>query len=291
MAAAQIGCVPGDVAANIELHLQAIEQARAQGVDLLVFSELSLTDYESRPDTARLARAADCAELRTLAEAGRGMTVVVGFIERGERGRCFNSCAVLDAGQVAHVHRKLNLPTYGGLVEGEHYAAGSSLSLADTPLGRTACLICADGWNPAIPWLAALQGAEAMVLPVASSRGAVCPDFDSRAGWRVNLRHTALTYGVPVIMTNHAGRRGGLDFWGGSTIVDSHGRVVAEAGREPELLVATLDPADAMLARQRLPTVRDAAPRFVLDQLGHLLGGDDRADPSVLPFPTLRRKA
>ena len=59
VAAAQIECRPGDIPANLALHLAALDSARNRGVDLLVFPELSLTDYLSEPDTATLARASD----------------------------------------------------------------------------------------------------------------------------------------------------------------------------------------------------------------------------------------
>ncbi len=62
--------------------------------------------------------------------------------------------------------------------------------------------------------------------------------FDNPAGWDVNLRHTALTYGLPIVMANHCGTRGGMRFWGGSRILDPSGREIARAGTEPALIVA-----------------------------------------------------
>ena len=270
LAAAQIACRPGDVATNLALHLRAVMEARGCGVDLLVFPELSLADYVSVPDPGAVALEPDGPELRTLAAAASGFVAVVGFAERNPEGRPFNACAVLEGGRVTHIHRKLNLPTYGALVEGRHYAPGGRIGTAETRLGRLATLVCADTWNPALPWLAALQGAEIMAVPIASARGAVGPEFDSREGWTLNLRHTALTYGVPVVMANHCGSRANLDFWGGSAIVDARGRVVAQAGEGPELLVAKIPAADGAAARTRLPTIRDADPRFVAAELARL---------------------
>ena len=57
VAAAQVECRPGDIRANLELHLAVIDEARSRGVDVLVFPELSLTDYLTRPDVPALARA------------------------------------------------------------------------------------------------------------------------------------------------------------------------------------------------------------------------------------------
>lgn len=270
VAAAQIACRPGEVEGNLALHDAMVARAREAGIDLLVFPELSLTGYESRPDVARLARRADCPDLLRLATLAGRMTLAVGFMEANGTGKPFNSVALMAGGRVAGIHRKLNLPTYGGLVEGEIYAAGDAIGLVPTPLGNTACLICADTWNPALPWLAGLGGAEALIVPVASARGAVAAEFDSRDGWEVNLRHTALSYGLPVAMANQCGTEG-LPFWGGSMILDAFGRVVARAGEKPDLLVAEIDPAQTRIARARLPTIRDADPSRVAKLLAQFV--------------------
>jgi len=276
VAAAQIECRPGNIAANLVLHLEAIREARAGGIDLLVFPELSLTDYLSEPDLPRLARSQDAPELQALADAAGSMLVSVGFIEDGG-GRFHNSQALVSQGRVLHVHRKLNLPTYGRLAEGRHYAKGERIGVARHGAWSLATLICAETWNPALPWLAALRGASLLIVPVASSLHVV-DDLDNRAGWTVNLSHTALTYGLPLVMANHCGARGGLKFWGGSRILDAFGRERARAGEGPQVIFAEISRDDVRRARDRLPTMRDADPRRVRAELDRFL-----AEPEVAP--------
>ncbi len=273
VAAAQIECRPGDIAANLEAHLVALRAAQGEGAALVVFPELSLTDYLAEPDTAALARSADDHELREVASAAGGTIVSIGFIERGGDGRFYNAQALLHRGACLHVHRKANLPTYGRLAEGRYYASGRTVELAPVAAGwRAATLICADTWNPALPWLAAIQHADLLIVPVASSVDAVDDEFDNPGGWELNLRHTAMTYGLPIVMANHCGRRGGLSFWGGSRILDPYGCELARAGAESGLVVADLNMADVAAARQRLPTIRDADPDLVFTVLGRVLG-------------------
>jgi predicted amidohydrolase len=274
VAAAQIECRPGDVSANLGLHLAAIDKARSRGVDLLVFPELSLTDYLTDPDVLTLARGSTAAELEQLAEAAGPMAVAVGFIEETTGAHFYNAQAILGDGRVLHVHRKVNLATYGRLEEGKHYTPGRRIGVASIKAPWTAAvLVCADTWNPALPWLGALQGASLLLVPVASSVDAVADDFDNPAGWNVNLQHTALTYGLPVVMANHCGTRGGLRFWGGSCVLDAFGRAIARAGAEPALLTAEIDYRDVRAARSRLPTTRDADPELIRSELGRLLRG------------------
>jgi predicted amidohydrolase len=271
-ACAQIECRPGDVAANLEMHLDAIVKARREGVELLAFPELSLTDYLSKPDIHVLSRTVDGAEVRAIAAAAGDMTVSFGFIERDSEGRVYNSQALVSDGHLKHTHRKLNLPTYGKLLEGHYYSAGATLALAPILNARkVATLICADSWNPALTWLAALQQPDLLIQPIASARGAVDGDFDNPMGWEINLRHTAMTYGLPVMMVNHCGRRSDLDFWGGSRILDPYGHELARAGETPDLILAELDFARAESARRNLPTIRDATPAFIAEELRRIM--------------------
>jgi predicted amidohydrolase len=273
VAGAQIECRPGDVAGNLALHLQALQAARAEGADLVVFPELSLTDYLSEPDVEALAKPANGGELRALAEAAGAASLSVGFIERAPDGRVYNAQALLSGGRVVHIHRKANLPTYGRLQESRFYTAGRAVETATLePSWRAATLICADTWNPALPWLAAIPHAARLIVPVASALDAV-EALDNPNGWDINLRHTALTYGLPLVMVNHCGTRRGLTFWGGSRIVDAFGRELARAGRDSELIIADLDLAQVAVARERLPTIRDADPQLVQAELTRLLGG------------------
>lgn len=272
VAVAQICCEPGDVAANLATHLFAIAEARDGGVEMLLFPELSLTDYLASPDCGTLALRQDSGQLLRLAEAAREITVSAGFIERGPDGRFFNAQGLFRDGKVLAVHRKLNLPGYGTLREDRVYAPGKALAPAGIGRGwRAATLICADGWNPALPWLAALSGIELLLLPAASALGAVGGGFDNPSGWTVNLAHTALTYGLPTLFANHCGRRGGAEFWGGSRILDASGHEIARAGTAPETIVATLELADGEAARRRLPTVRDSDPMLVQALLKNII--------------------
>jgi predicted amidohydrolase len=264
VAAAQIACQPGDTHANLASHLAMIETARLRGVELLVFPELSLTGYLGEPDCGRLAIARENPALLLLASVAGEMALSVGFIERGAENRFFNAQALLAGGAVAAIHRKLNLPGYGRLRENAVYAKGETLDLVALGEGwRAATLICADAWNPALPWLAALAGATLLILPVASARGAVDGGFDNPRSWDVNLAHTALSYGLPTIFANHCGGGGDLDFWGGSRILDARGHVLAQAGEDAGLIVATLAPGDGVDARKNLPTIRDADPALI----------------------------
>lgn len=276
LAAAQFEAIPGDVPGNLAQHRTWIEDARREGVDLLLFPELSLTDYQLSCDVLSLAMPADAPELQELAAAAGEMHVSVGFIEESHGGAFYASQALLRDGQILAVHRKTSLANYGRLADAKHFGRGGGTRCVE--IGgpwRLATMICADTWNPAIPWLAALEGATVFAVPVASATDAVGDDFENDIGWDVNLRHSALTYGLPVVMANHCGSRDGVHFWGGSCILDARGRILAKAGLSPELVVADVTYADVRRARALLPTVRDADLRLVERHIRRLLARED----------------
>ncbi len=260
VAAAQIESIPNDLDRNLKKHLEFIDAAQAAGVDVLLFPELSMSGHGSGRQAARLALGRDHAHVARLARASGSMLTTFGAIERGVDGSFYNAAFSVRDGAVVHVHRKVNLASYGRLDDGAYFAAGTRTDVFDLSADvRIAPMICADTWNPPLVHLAATQGATLMLVAVSSALEAVGGNFDNPSGWDINLRFHSLTYGLPIVMANRVGSDDGLTFWGGSRIVDAHGTVVARAEGTAEALVsAKLDVADASRARALLPTIRDA---------------------------------
>jgi N-carbamoylputrescine amidase len=274
--AAQITTVPEDIEANLETHLELIAQARAQGCDLLVFPELSLTGYTLSDQSFRLARSRHSKVIRQIAEASQDLTTQFGFIEEGPAAQYYNATLAVRDGEIHHLHRKVNLPSYGNLDENKHFATGRFMETANLDdTWRYAILICADAWNPALVHLAAMNGATLLSVPISSSINAVEGEFSNPNGWDLAVRFYAMMYGMPVVMTNRVGTEGSNHFWGGSAIIDAHGRIVTQAGDEATLLTAELDYSQVREARFHLPTVRDSNFALIqreVNRLSEVLG-------------------
>ena len=256
---AQTDTVLGDLDANLDAHLAVVAEARAAGVDCLLFPEMSLTGHSAGGRALDLAMGRDDARIGRLAAASGPMRTTFGLIEEGPAAQFYNAAITVGDGRVVHVHRKVNLATYGQLDDGKHFAPGRYVETV--PLGgrwRAATLICNDLWNPALVSLAALHGATLLLAPVSSAREAVGAEFDNPGGWEVACRYTAMVYGLPMLFANRVGREGGLTFWGGSRVVDAFGATAVQAGGEAGLSVARLDYGQVRRARMLLPTVRDS---------------------------------
>lgn len=272
VAVAQIDCILGDVKANTRKHLEFIREARAAGVELLLFPELSLTGYQLGADMVLVALNRRDSIIREIAQAAPEMIVVLGFVEEGAGAQFYNSAVTLHQGEVKFVHRKLNLPTYGNLEEGKLFANGRYIQTFDAGGPWSAgVLICADLWNPALVHLAMVQGATVLLAPINSAIEAVSTEFSNPRGWELTVNFYAMMYGMPLVMANRIGVEGGARFWGGSRILDPFGTTIAQAEADSECLVqAQLDYNDVRHARVQLPTVRDSNLNLVQREIERL---------------------
>jgi len=261
---AQIGVTLGEVDANIETHQKFITQAKSANVDLLLFPELSLSGYLLDELVPRVAMAQDDARLLQLAQVCPDMTVVVGLVLQESPGEYYNAMVGLQGGQVSFVHRKINLPNYGGLSEGRLFKPAKQIELA--PLDDSwsmATLICADLWNPGLVYAAMVRWPSLLLAPINSGQGVVSDSFSNPEGWKINLQYYAMTYGTPVIMANRCDQEKGVQFWGGSRILGPKGETLALAGVEQTLIHTEVNLDSIAAARFELPTIRDADPNLV----------------------------
>lgn len=257
--AAQINCELGSVASNLETHRKMIAEAQERALDLLVFPELSLTGYALGRRVPDVAMPADDETLQELAQLSDQMQVVVGFVEEASPGEYYNALAILQGGQVIAIHRKLNLPTYGGLEEGKWFTPGQTLTQRDVSPGWPAhYLICADLWNPGLVHSGLMNRPAVLCAPINSASGIVSKSFSNEENWLVNLQFYAMTYGTPVVMANRYGHEGDGWFWGGSSILGPRGETLAKAEDKQTLIVAELSRQEIARARFDLPTHRDA---------------------------------
>ncbi len=274
LALAQIDSSLGEVAANLARMRALTEEANSRQADLIVFPELATHGYWLGQVPVSLSMTAG--DPRLLELAGGRADVVAGFHEDGGV-RNFNSAAYLSRGRVVHVHRKLYLPTYLSWEERKHSSPGQSLRVFDTAAGRAALLICNDAWQPALPWLAAQDGAELLLVP-ANSAPAVNPAaLDTIDYWQQLLRFIARMQQCWVVFVNRVGTEGGVRFWGGSRVLDPTGEVVAEAELwEPALVTVDIDIAAARRRRREVPLLAEARLGLVERELRRLIaeGGD-----------------
>ena len=300
VAVAQFAPVKGDIAANLDRIEAVFVQVDALEVrpQLLVFPETATTGYfveggvrDLSMTAGALARALD-ERARAAVRGAHVLDVVIGFYERW-RNTLHNSALVVrlgaaPGGEVRHVHRKNFLPTYGMFDEERFVERGHEIRAFGTGWGRMAVLVCEDAWHSLSGTVAALDGAQlVVVIAAAPARGAwprddAIPGPATVARWERLVRDIAEEHGVYVVLANLVGGEGGKTFQGSSTIVGPRGDVRLRAPAfDDAILTLTLDLADLDRARSDTPMLSDlrTALPFLLDATREANGG---ARPPVL---------
>ncbi len=277
----QISPVLGDVQRNLDLHLEMIDRARKQGVQLLCFPELSLTGYVLRdlvPDVAMPAEESSPV-MSELLMASRDLDVVIGFVEEDRRHLYYIAAAYLSGGQILHTHRKVYLPTYGMFEEERYLAPGNGFHAFDTRFGRVGVLICEDFWHMSSPYVLWLDGADLLLLTSASPGRGLSPEAalgSSRSVELINQIYATFLTNF-VLHCNRVGFEDGLNFWGGSTVYGPDGKLVAQAPYfEEALLLATLDMSALRRVRVQLPLLRDERPDLLRNELKRIARQGER---------------
>ena len=279
LALAQINTSLGNIPVNLDNHLSLAKQACQDGMDLLVFPELSLTGYvlQDLVPAVSCRPRSDDPFFQHLLDASRDIDMVIGFVDEDTRHRFFIASAYLSKGEVVHVHHKVYLPTYGLFDEGRFFAPGDSVRAFDTRFGRFGMLICEDFWHASPPYILWQDGADILLFSSASpGRGLNGePKLESSAWVEHINRAYASLFTIFVVHANRSGFEDGLNFWGGSTVFDPDGKLVAQAPYfEAALTKIEIDLNQLHRTRARLPLLRDERPELLQSELERILDGN-----------------
>ena len=242
---AQINPFVGDLSANAALILSFVKRAKALDSDLVIFPELALTGYPPE-DLLLKPRFIDdnIRALKDLSKKVRGITAVVGFVDRRED--IYNAAAIIHAGQVVDVYHKMYLPNYGVFDEQRYFQAGTE-ALNFTLNGvKVGVGICEDIWYPEGPArVQALAGAQVVVNINAS------PYHIGKALVREEMLVTrALDNEVIIAYNNMYGGQDELLFDGQGMVISERGVVMARGKAfEEDLIVADLNIDATFMAR------------------------------------------
>jgi predicted amidohydrolase len=293
VALAQIAPVLGQLETNLSRHHELIDEARSQRADLVVFPELALTGYQLQDLAAEVAIRLDDPRLADLAAASEDLSVIVSFVEESADHRLFIAAALLEDGEIKHVHRKLFLPTYGLFDERRFFAHGDVLRAVPSRLGvGMGIAICEDFWHLSVPQLLALDGAQILVN-VSSSPGRDLAathevGLGTATSWRTLMRTYAQLTTSFVVFCNRVGVDESISFWGGSEVIGPNGGAILSAPLYDEgLFVAEISTADIRRERISLPLLRDERPEFQARELSRIvaeragLARDSTSDPDA----------
>ncbi|ABS68318.1 Nitrilase/cyanide hydratase and apolipoprotein N-acyltransferase [Xanthobacter versatilis] len=150
--------------------------------------------------------------------------------------------------------------------ESSAYRPGERAILANVGAFRFGLTICYDLRFPSLYRALAEGGAQVLTVPSAFTRPT------GEAHWHVLLRARAIENGAYVLAAAQGGKHeNGRETFGHSLVVDPWGRVIAEGGADPGVILAEIDLKEVAAARARIPSLSNGR-RFEIAEPGQTIG-------------------
>src|SRR2546421_1127804 len=235
----QINTTNGDFEGNVARILKAIEQAKRDSSDLIVFPEVTIQGYTSfdwflDPDVVRSA----LDPLDKIIQATEGLTAIVGTVRRNDREtgrRLYNSAAIISDGKLLGFADKTLLPEYDVFDDPRYFEPAHERRLFNLDQTKMGIAVCEDFWNDKTFWKQRLYpndpaqelielGAQLLVSINAS------PFNKGKMGVRCEMvSHRARMANLPIVFVNLVGGNDGVIFDGASIISDANGKIILQA--------------------------------------------------------------
>jgi len=234
IALAQLNYRIGDFELNTSKMYEAITEAKSQGADLVVFSELSVSGYPPGDLLDYEWFVEKCEQsMDAIAQSCQGIAAIVGGVMRNrDKGRgLFNVSCFLQNGRIEHIVRKTLLPTYDVFSESRYFEPADACQIFEFKGVKIGIAICEDIWDVYNEFLyekSPLQylkneGAQLIIHPSASpfNVGKIRMRDKVFAG---NIER----FGLPIVYVNQVGAHADLIFDGDSQVINAEGRTVKQ---------------------------------------------------------------
>jgi deaminated glutathione amidase len=269
--------------ANTDAAAKLIGEAKDRGAEYVLTPEMTnIMETGRERFFASIVPEEQDAALMTLRELARtlGIFVHVGSLAvKISADKAANRSFLIDRhGEVIARYDKIHmfdvdLASGESYRESRNYRAGELAVLADLPWGRLGLTICYDLRFPALYRALAEAGASFLSIPSAFTKQT------GEAHWHVLLRARAIENGCFVFAAAQGGtHENGRETFGHSLAIDPWGRVLAEGGVEPAVVLADIDLAAIAGARARIPSLQHGRRFEILEPMAepshlHVVGG------------------
>ena len=246
---------------NFEVAAALIREAKAGGADYVQTPEMSnIMETDRARFFAALSPEEDDLMLAGMRELARscGLYVHLGSLAvRASADKAANRSFLIDPhGEIIARYDKIHmfdvdLASGESYRESRNYRAGEVAVLADLPWGRLGLTICYDLRFPALYRALAEAGAIFVSIPSAFTKQT------GKAHWHVLLRARAIENGCFVFAAAQGGtHENGRNTYGHSLAIGPWGELIVEAGAEPGVSLADIDPEAVAAARSRIPSLQ-----------------------------------
>ena len=234
IALVQFNSVVGDLKGNTSRIKKVITFARKEGVDLIVFPELTLTGYPPEDLVFNPQFVSDnllC--LENITNISHDIAIILGFVDRGNKGKIYNAAALIVNGKQQAIYHKIILPNYGVFDEKRYFDAGTESSVHDIKNISVGINICEDIWDDSGPTESQTAFGAKIIININGSP--YCIGKYSQRESMLNKRASGNQIAIGYV--NTVGGQDELIFDGGSMVLSSDGRVVMRAKQFQEEVI------------------------------------------------------
>lgn len=264
----------GNRIATIEHTRKMIEDASAQGSQLILLQELHTSEYFCQSEDVNIFDYANdyVENLEFFAKIAKecGVVLVTSLFEKRSSGLYHNTAVVFEKdGTIAGKYRKVHIPDDPGFYEKFYFTPGDlGFEPINTSVGKLGVLVCWDQWYPEAARIMALKGAEILIYPTAI--GWFDEDDErekerQRDAWIAVQRGHSVANSLPVVAINRtgfekdpSGTLKGIRFWGSSFVFGAQGELLALGSVEnDEILSVEINMDRCEEIRRIWPFLRD----------------------------------
>ena len=271
--------------ANLDAVLAAVGEAKEAGADYVQTPEMTnIMEVKRERLFANIVADESDPTLATLREVARklGIYIHIGSLAiKASPEKAVNRSFLIDrSGEVVARYDKIHMfdvDLAGGesYRESNTYRPGELAVVADLPWGRLGLTVCYDLRFPALYRALAEAGATMLTVPSAFTVQT------GEAHWHVLNRARAIENGSFLFAAAQCGKHESRrETYGHSLIVDPWGRILAEGGVEPGVVMAEIDLGEVAKARSRIPSLQHGRRFEIVEPLAepvhlHVVGGGE----------------
>ena len=226
IALAQLNPTVGDLEGNAQKIREEISRARETQADLVLFPEQVIPGYPAEDLLLKNQFVRDdIIMLKSLQPTCKGLTAVLGFIDKGKDGSLYNAAAVMHDAQYVATYHKIHLPNYGVFDEKRYFTPGKRPLLLNLQGILVGINICEDVWVRDGPTGILTRAGAQVVLNISASPYHMLKAKEREA----MLSSRARAHNIWIVYTNMVGGQDEIVFDGQSLVINPKGRIVSRA--------------------------------------------------------------
>lgn len=243
-----------DPDSNLHKAISMINEASAEGADIICLPELFTTQYFPQYDLSpgepknRIPHDTMPGKIsKALSSAASDNNVILigGSIFEECSGHFFNTAGIFGPdGNILGKYRKTHIPHDEKFYEQSYFEEGDTgFQVVNTSKGNIGTLICYDQWFPEAARCNALLGADMVFYPTAIGTADSIEQAEGnwQEAWENVMRGHAISNGMIVAACNRVGKEDAMTFWGGSFVIDAFGKTLVRGSSEEEIVSAVID--------------------------------------------------